>query len=436
MLSSTHTHTHSITTHTMNSSPVPRDTSVSLDKPIPRKQKPKKKKKVPKKFARRSRTGSKPDLTYFIDDAQCKNKSGPHGRGMEFIANSIPPISDLDIESLQRSKRWKKNRGKDAPNKRRQVVDPIHLPLKQDVPPGFFYRFDYGDDESRRYADSLCSSIPPELIVDCNNFTVYDNFKGSRKESVDNMILLSEEGTFIAAKLSPRQASAFLGGETKIRQFYKDLLEASDVRPDIKRGPTREGISEAYTGFGYKADRCTGELRGYAFKPGVDEIVKNRVDQALCDLSFAVERGARALDNPLAESRVMASFKSVTGLPSCSEPAPNSEDRPEEIRMYSTALSIGFDYWSLSHEDKDLYFTALTANGPDSLDINLIVQNFVFPKRESLVPLRSGEVMLFNPYEQHGSTNARSSGSFLVSNHNARKTARTAAALALKNFKA
>ena len=354
-----------------------------------------------------------------------------------FIKNSIPPmLGHQDSPYLVRTIRNIRSRGKGSKNKRRQETKTFRVPVLEESPPGMFYRFDFGTEDSRSHAESLCSCIPPSKVVDCQDFTVFDNYTEEEgRHSVKNIVLLSEEGKFIAAKLSGRQAAAFLGGKKRIQDGYESLSEASSVRPQIKRGPERDGLCKSYTGHGFKQDRRTGDLSEYAFKPNTSDKVKQRVNQALCDLSFAMERGARALDNSLEESRVMAVFKSATGLPSCSDKPPNSADRPEEVRLYSTALSIGLDYWSLSHEDPDFYFTSLTANAGGS-DLEVPVQNFLFPRRRARFPLRSGELLLFNPKEQHCSTNPRCPGTFIISNHDALRTARTAAARAARKAEA
>ena len=391
-----------------------------------------------KKFASRRRCALPPDLTSpapedltdFIELARCKKKTGPHGRGMEFIRNSIPAMNS---SSLVRTIRYTKNRGSNVRNKRRQETKTFRLPVVDESPDGLFYCFDFGTEESRSHADSLCSSLPPSKVVSCDDFTVFDNYNDKDgRHSENNIVLLSEDGKFIAAKLSGRQAAAFLGGCRKIQGTYESLVEASDVRPNIKRGPARDGLCEKYTGHGVKMDRRTGDLSEYAFKPKTLDKVKERVNQALSDFSFAMERGARALDNSLQESRVMAIFKSATGLPSCSDKPPDSEDRPEEVRLYHTALSIGLDYWSKAHDDEDFYFTSLSVNaGGDDLESPM--QNFLFPRRRARFPLRSGEVLLFNPTEQHCSTNARRPDTFIISNHDAQRTARAAAAQAARD---
>ena len=139
-----------------------------------------------------------------------------------------------------------------------------------------------------------------------------------------------------------------------------------------------------------------------------------------------METCSRIVDASMIESRIFGIIKQKIDLPACSHPNSKSQKNGNHAklhRMFHTGLSIGLDYWSQTHTDEDCYFTSLTVCGGGN-DHDEVVQNFAFPEYRSRVPMRSGEVLLFNSEIEHSCTNARRSGTFIISGHNSGKSVR------------
>ena len=79
--------------------------------------------------------------------------------------------------------------------------------------------------------------------------------------------------------------------------------------------------------------------------------------------------------------------------------------------VVATALSIGYTYWSQALVDKDFYFTCLTVLAPEDLPHEhyhgKVLYYFVFPTNNIQIPLKSGNVLFFNPLILHSCSNPR-----------------------------
>ena len=89
---------------------------------------------------------------------------------------------------------------------------------------------------------------------------------------------------------------------------------------------------------------------------------------------------------------------------------------------YATALSIGYDYWSKVHKDLDYFPTSLSALAEESEDHDDILFYFVFPEYELSIPIRSGEILIFNPVLSHACTNPKYCSAIIFSAYVSKKT--------------
>ena len=78
------------------------------------------------------------------------------------------------------------------------------------------------------------------------------------------------------------------------------------------------------------------------------------------------------------------------------------------------------------HVDNDFYFTRLTVLAPEDKPhmqySKEVLYFFVFPTYEICVPLRSGDVLLFNPLVLHSCSNPRYKDSYIMSAYVSAKT--------------
>ena len=394
--------------------------------------------KKPKLFSRRhdvKASGSNVvDVTDYVAHGQCKKKTGPHGLGMDLLQQQVPAIASYNAYDL-RTMRWKKNRGlgnTSSTHVRRQDQKTIRIsPVKDAPPPGchMYYRWD-GDKESQLYANSFL--IPASKLVCINDWRVIDAFENGRRTS-HHTVVFDIWGKFLFALVAPRQCATHLGGKERQALLRENLDLVAKVKPEILRGKKRAGKCTAYPAHGVKKDPLGNDLAEYAFKPSCKPHTRKIVDDAMRAFALGIERSTRSIDSGLVESRAMVVLKAAIALPSNSvpyiPPRLNKGVNLNDERRFSTALAIGKDYWSVSHTDSDIYLTSVTFCAGDGVgDHDDVIHNFVFPQYGIRVPMRSGQVLVFNPTIEHCCSNPRRKGTFSASNYNALGTTRERAA--------
>ncbi len=200
------------------------------------------------------------------------------------------------------------------------------------------------------------------------------------------------------------------------------------TKPDVGRGVSNGSVNEAYKIFGYRKDPKSATVGEYAFKKGVDDEEKEEVIEGISKLCFNLEEGSSRIGNGLVESREYKEVQSLTNTPSVT----GRNGKNEDDTKLATEFSIGRNYWSKSHVDNDFYFTTLSIVAPDPKNHNDVAYYFVFPQYEIAIPLRSGDILLFNPLLTHSCSNPRFDGTFIFSAYVSNKTVLTQAVNAFK----
>ena len=78
-------------------------------------------------------------------------------------------------------------------------------------------------------------------------------------------------------------------------------------------------------------------------------------------------------------------------------------------RSVGTAIACGYNYWSPVHTDDDYMYTSLSCLSPKKHDKDILFY-FVFPDYNVACPMRSGDIMIFNPHVAHSTTNPTKEG--------------------------
>ena len=89
---------------------------------------------------------------------------------------------------------------------------------------------------------------------------------------------------------------------------------------------------------------------------------------------------------------------------------------------YATQFSIGVDYWSPIHVDNDFFYTILSCLTPNEEDIGKILYYFCFPDYGIKIPMRSGDILVFNPLIKHSCSNPSLPGAYIFSAYVSDKT--------------
>ena len=88
----------------------------------------------------------------------------------------------------------------------------------------------------------------------------------------------------------------------------------------------------------------------------------------------------------------------------------------------ATQFAISRNYHSKAHTDTDYYYTLLTVCAGEEVDDNHPIYYFVFPTYGVMVPVSSGETILFQPHVMHCSSNPRTPNAFIMSAYVSAKT--------------
>ena len=95
-------------------------------------------------------------------------------------------------------------------------------------------------------------------------------------------------------------------------------------------------------------------------------------------------------------------------------------------RSIATQFAIGENYWSQVHFDNDAFLCLLSVLPGKSRDDTRIMYYFCFPQYKVAVPLRAGDILLFNPLRLHSCTNCSVADGFIFSAYVSNKTVMTA----------
>lgn len=226
----------------------------------------------------------------------------------------------------------------------------------------------------------------------------------------------ANNGAFIVAKISPRQARHVAGKNNHrwrtIRTVSKLITEN---KPNIKRGERNSGYTNHYSCFGWRKEQLSsGDLRQYSFNVSTPTSIKQKINSEISNLVQRMEDAAGCLTNNTAEKRTFLSVKGALSLPGLTSKA------------CSTQFSVGHNYWSKVHSDDDYFFTHLSCVAEDPRHHDDLLYYFLYPEYKLMVPLKSGDLIVFNPTEKHSCSNPKHLGAYIFSAYVSTKTVMTA----------
>ena len=392
--------------------------------------------RLPKKFSCRHDASlllpSEALVTDFISEGQCKTKTGPHGYAMVCLQDHVPSVNSRDSRSFQ-TLCWKKNKGvkdkqgaKKRPGSRRKKT---LYKASDPPPPSSHLYYDFGDLSSQALAKLLC---PPGVnVVEINEWDVVDNFGIDGRRHTKHLVCFDPSGGFLFAKLSQRKAGDHVGGFDRVAALVRMLELQAKWRPQIIRGQLRGSKTQkSYTLHGIHKNPNGNGVVKYKWKKKTPVKVKEECERLTNQLQLNLERSCRSVCSGLVESFVAEEVSRAVKLP-----RRRIKGIKKLIQTLGTALAMGMNYWSPSHTDKDLYLTALTFLFPEGFleeNFNEVLQNFCFPDFKVRVPMRAGEVLIFNPLIAHCCSNPRFENSFTVSSFMSLLTVKEAASEILK----
>jgi hypothetical protein len=248
---------------------------------------------------------------------------------------------------------------------------------------------------------------------DNNNSNSFSVVMGCKKNDPDNL-------TFIALKVSDTKKKI---KPEKMKIYNEALKGMLKNKPSVVRGKKRNGVTatqQRYVCDGYRKDPLGTHIGRYAYNSGVSETTKREIEDGIANLIREIEkRGIEAMNT--ANMRACVGYtdffrvQEEFGLPS----------------MYkggiATQFALSIGYCSGAHDDNDFFITHLAVYD-ENAEPGEILYYFCFPTYRIAVPMRSGDIIVFNPKVPHCATNPSRETAMIYSCYVSNKTVNTAAA--------
>lgn len=265
----------------------------------------------------------------------------------------------------------------------------------------------------KRLGDDVSEWNP--LVCDKDTIDIDRCRTTSFAEKQNNQLFFDETtNNFLFAIISECQSSDNMGGKKRLNKTRQWIESAMKKKPDVSRGKKRCGHNDGYKIFGIRKDPLGNGIGSYCWKQGVGVEEKNHLNACAAAMVKQLEASTHGVEKQLSESNTMKFIRQ------------RNKQKGMDKDICATALSIGCNYWSQSHVDNDFYFTRLTVLAPEDKPHTKyskeILYFFVFPTYEICVPLRSGDVLLFNPLVLHSCSNPRFKDSYIMSAYVSAKT--------------
>lgn len=229
---------------------------------------------------------------------------------------------------------------------------------------------------------------------------------------------------FIALKVSQRQKII----QPERMKIYDLALQGMlENKPNVIRGTLRNGVSPHYVCHGFRKNPLDREIGEYTYNAGVSEWKKLEINQEINNLVGEVER--KAIDEINA-----ANLSVCVGYADFFRVQEKFDLPSLNVGGIATQVALSIGYCSKVHTDKDFFITTLAVYD-DLAGLEEILQYFCFPTYGIAIPMRSGDIIVFNPLVHHCATNPSRETAKIYSCYVSNKTCNTAASSKTTNCK-
>ena len=265
------------------------------------------------------------------------------------------------------------------------------------------------DNDYVRYVTQPLSDL--KVITDQKKDNKFNVIVGHPKKKRDEKTL--DEKTFVVLKVSATVARVNQETLEANQLILEKLLE---TMPTVKRGGMRTGVESKYICSGWRKNPLDRELGEYTFQAHVGEEEQHEVKRGVIDLVKTIEsRSLCELKRSRLQGHGRDAFAHVQkkfNLPSINEDG------------VATQLALAKGYCSPVHVDNDFYYSSLSCIDATA-EMNQTLYHFCFPSYGIAIPMRSGDIILFNPLVPHCATNPRVETALIYSLYVSNKTCNT-----------
>jgi hypothetical protein len=289
-----------------------------------------------------------------------------------------------------------------SPWMRKEISSLISVEGKKKLKPFFIY-----DDEG---VDMVVMD-PNAVVLNLDTLgPIYDDFD---KPNVDTIYRGREHrrspvDSLLAAKVASSKCKGI--GLDFLREKLSVFERSFKVKTNILRGDKRTAITKVYVCYGYRKDPDSKGIAEYTFNHCTKEEAE-QMNESVRSLVSQIEKRASSILECLADTSLYDFMTCCLNVPTFTN------------QRLCTQFSIGKDYWSAMHVDDDYFFTTLACFSPDpEKHKDAILYHFVFPEYGLAIPMRHGDILIFNPTVMHCCTNPRIEGSYICSAYVSKKT--------------
>ena len=157
---------------------------------------------------------------------------------------------------------------------------------------------------------------------------------------------------------------------------------------NVQQGKKRGGVPSKYVISGLWKNSLGKDVDTYQYKPSDNNNIIENIEEKILHLNFLFLKIVR--DNlPKTELEIQRLMKKIIQVKSICN---NKEG--------GVQFSIGCNYWSVYHIDHDVAYSVLGVFCKELNNKN-ILYFFMFPDYKIKVPMRNGNLLVFNPYIYH-----------------------------------
>jgi hypothetical protein len=197
----------------------------------------------------------------------------------------------------------------------------------------------------------------------------------------------------------------------KWKQYKEDLFEkAMELKPDVIRSPIKRATNYMFKCFGTRLDYSTGEVGTYVYKKNVPAQAQDACEKMAQKLVRDLEQVASSFLQKVPFFQRFECFRDAFELETLGE-------------GLFTQLCISKNYWSPVHKDNNYSYTIVACFSEYHQDVP--IYHFNFPTFNHSIPLKSGDVMVFDSSVPHCSSNPEYEECYIMSTFVSQKTVRT-----------
>jgi hypothetical protein len=252
---------------------------------------------------------------------------------------------------------------------------------------------------------------PNAVVINLDDLgLIYDDFDKPNQDTIyrGREHRRSPVDSFLAAKVARSKCKEM--SLDFLREKLSVFERSFKVKTNIMRGDKRTAITKVYVCYGYRKDPDGKGVAEYAFHDCTEEEAK-LMNESVKSLVSHIEKKASGILDCLADTKLYDFMTCCVNVPMFTN------------QRLCTQFSIGKDYWSAMHVDDDYFFTTLSCFSSDPVTHkDAILYHFVFPEYGLAIPMRHGDILIFDPTVMHCCTNPRIEGSYICSAYVSKKT--------------